>query len=127
MHNSKPSYNTELLFSPSFQEGLAILEKENVPLDLNIDLRTNPDILKHFVGIAERFPKLKMIIDHLGKPDVPKGQDYLEKWKADITEIAKHQNVYMKLSGMVVLAERWSRELFQPYIDHSIQEFGVKR
>ena len=41
--------------------------------------------------------------------------------------IAKHPNVYMKLSGMVVLAEPWSREIFQPYIDHSIKEFGVKR
>ena len=39
--------------------------------------------------IAEKFPKLKMIIDHLGKPDVPKGQDYFETWKADISEIGK--------------------------------------
>ena len=57
-----------------------------------------------------------------------KGQDYLENWKADITELAKHPNVYMKLSGMVVLAaETWSKEIFQPYIDHCIKEFGVKR
>ena len=89
MHNPNPSYNTDLLFSSAFQEGLAILEKENVPLDLNIDLRTNPDILKHFIKIAEKFPKLKMIIDHLGKPDVPKGQDCFETWKADIAEIGK--------------------------------------
>ena len=46
----------------------------------------------------------------------------------DTTELAKHPNVYMKLSGMVVLAaETWSKEIFQPYIDHSIKEFGVKR
>ena len=30
-----------------------------------------------------------MIIDHLGKPDVPKGQDCFETWKADITKIGK--------------------------------------
>jgi len=128
LHHPTPSYNTELLFSQAFQQGLGILEKENVPLDLNIDLRTNPDILKHFVDIAKKFPNLKMVVDHLGKPDVPKGQDYLENWKADITELAKHPNVYMKLSGMVVLAaETWSKEIFQPYIDHCIKEFGVKR
>ena len=72
LHHPTPSYNTELLFSQSFQQGLGILEKENVPLDLNIDLRTNPDILKHFVDIAKKFPNLKMVVDHLGKPDVTK-------------------------------------------------------
>ena len=79
MHHPTPSYNTELLFSQAFQQGLGILEKENVPLDLNIDLRTNPDILKHFVDIAKKFPNLKMVVDHLGKPDVPKGKENIDK------------------------------------------------
>ena len=102
---------------------MAILEKENVPFDLGI----NDAILKHVPGIARKFPKLKMVIDHLAKPEVMKQNGYLDTWKSEITEIAKHPNIYMKLSGMVVLAEPWSRELMQPYIDHCIKEFGAKR
>ena len=119
-------YNDKLLWSPDFQKGLLILEEENVPFDLGI----NDTILSHVPFLAQKFPKLKMVIDHLAKPQFMNGQEALDKWKQDIVEIAKWPNVYMKLSGLVSdlrKAEPWSLELFQPYIDHCIKQFGAKR
>lgn len=112
-------FTGDILFSDNFQKGLSILQESQIPFDFN-DV-----ILEHVVTIAQRFPKLKMVIDHLGKPDIP--NDF-EAWKKTITEIAQYPNVYMKLSGLVVQTkEPWKRELFQPYIDHCIREFGAKR
>ena len=83
-------------------------------------------VLSQIPSIAAKFPNLKMVIDHLGKP-----QDFAI-WKQEITEIAKYPNVYVKLSGqsyvgLVNLVKPWSSDLYQPYIDHSIAVFGSKR
>jgi predicted TIM-barrel fold metal-dependent hydrolase len=42
------------------------LEKLEVPFDLYVV----PGSLCHVATIAEKFPKLKMVIDHIGKPKV---------------------------------------------------------
>lgn len=110
-------------YRDDFQKGLGILEEKGVPFDLGI----NDTIIKHIPTIASKFPNLKMVIDHLAKPEVPKGNEYLENWKKEITEAAKHPNVHMKLSGLVMLADPWTKEAFQPYVDHCIEAFGVKR
>ena len=110
-------------FSQEFQKGLGILEENNVPFDLSI----NDPILKHIPKIAAKFPNLKMVIDHLAKPEISKGEEYFKTWKTIISEIAQFPNVFMKLSGMVVLTEPWSKEVFKPYIDHCLDVFGAKR
>ena len=101
--------------------GLAILEENNVPFDFN------DAVLKHIPTIAAKFPNLKMVVDHLNKPDVPKGQEEFNAWKEVIDKLGNFPNVYMKLSGMVVLAEPWTKEMFKPYVDHCLKVFGPKR
>ena len=64
-------------FSQEFQKGLGILEENNVPFDLSI----NDPILKHIPKIAAKFPNLRMVIDHLAKPEIPKGEEYFITWK----------------------------------------------
>ena len=99
-----------------------------MPFDLGI----NHTILKHVSKLAKKFPDLKMVIDHLAKPEVPKGEESLRVFKNEISELAKFPNVFMKLSGLVVLLgymveEPWTSEMFQPYVEHCITEFGSKR
>ena len=108
-------------FSEKFLAGLAILEENNVPFDFN------DAVLKHIPTIAAKFPNLKMVVDHLNKPDVPKGQEEFNAWKEIIDKLGNFPNVYMKLSGMVVLAEPWTKEMFKPYVDHCLKVFGPKR
>ena len=115
-------------FSDAFQKGLQILEELQVPFDLGI----NHTILKHVPKLAKKFPDLKMVIDHLAKPEVPKGEESLRAFKNEISEVAKFPNIFMKLSGLVVLLgymveEPWTSEMFQPYVEHCIKEFGSKR
>ena len=44
-----------------------------------------------------------------------------------MTECAKYPNVYMKLSGILIEADPWSVEVFQPFVDHCLDVFGVDR
>ena len=93
---------------PEFQKGLSILERENVPFDLGI----NDAILKFVPEIAKRFPKLKMVIDHLAKPEVKRDEGYFRQWKAEINEITKHPNVFMKLSGICTNSIKINRPVY---------------
>ena len=83
--------------------------------------------LKHAQTVAKKFPKLRLVIDHLAKP-VIKNQD-MKVWKDDLVAAAKCPNVYCKLSGMVTEAdwENWKPEHLKPYVDVALENFGPER
>ena len=95
-------------------QGLQILSDHG----LTFDLQSYPNTIKHIPLIAEKFPKLKMVIDHIGKPN------YLENgfagWAKDISALAKYKNVHCKLSGMINEVPFWSTESFRPYVQHCL-------
>lgn len=103
--------------------GLAVLEKHGVPFDLLF----YPKHLKHAATVADRFPNLPLVINHLSKPAVKTG--VVEAWKKDLDEAAKRKNVWCKLSGLVTEADwqHWKQEDLQPYFDATIEAFTPNR
>ncbi|PWN70491.1 amidohydrolase [Chryseobacterium phosphatilyticum] len=69
----------------------------------------------------------KLILDHLGKPDVKNLE--IDGWKKNISALAQSENVYCKLSGLVTETERgkWSKEMLKPYLDVIFKYFGTSR
>jgi L-fuconolactonase len=53
----------------------------------------------------------------------------LEPWRTNLFELAKRENVYCKLSGMVTEAnwDNWSAADLRPYIDAALEVFGPSR
>ena len=106
--------------------GLAILESHGIPFDLLV----RPDHLPIIPLLATKFPKLKMVIDHIAKPlkypREPTPEDF-KNWKIGMENAAKCDNIYVKLSGIINETTKWSVEVYQPYIDHLLKVFGVKR
>jgi L-fuconolactonase len=52
-----------------------------------------------------------------------------EPWARGMTEMAKFENVYCKISGMVTEANWsiWTEETFKPYLELVFEKFGTKR
>lgn len=86
-----------------------------------------PEHLKHVPFLAERFPDLTLIIDHLAKPPIKERQMGL--WAQQLSAAAGYPNVYAKISGLNTAADwsTWSASDLKPYIDFAIGEFGVDR
>jgi len=101
--------------------GLQILSDNQ----LTFDLQSYPATLQHIPLIAGKFPKLKMVINHIGKPNYV--QNGFEMWAKDIAEAAKFKNVYCKLSGLINEVPFWSLDSFKPYVHHCLAVFGVSR
>jgi L-fuconolactonase len=78
------------------------------------------------ISVAERFPNLRIILDHLGKPDI--ANNIFSSWASDIERLAKHPNVVCKFSGILNQAKAgWTLKGLRPYADHALSCFGADR
>jgi L-fuconolactonase len=105
------------------KRAFAVLEQRNVCFDFLI----RPHQLEPTLQILAEFPRLRAVIDHLAKPNIAARE--LAPWNALIERVAKHRNVYCKLSGMITEAdhETWSPTDLAPYVEHVVRCFGPER
>jgi L-fuconolactonase len=112
-----------LMLKPAFMRGISMLKQFGFTYDILIFA----DQLKYIPGFVDAFPDQKFVIDHIAKPRIKYSK--IEEWEKDISVVAKHENVYCKISGMVTEAnwKRWKKEDFNPYIDTVVETFGIQR
>lgn len=67
---------------------------------LVFDALIRDDQLPLVPRLAERHPKLTIVIDHAGKPPFGQGQAMCE-WIDNLAEAARYRNVHCKLSGLL--------------------------
>ncbi|MFT6795071.1 MAG: L-fuconolactonase [Maribacter sp.] len=113
----------DFMLGKAFCNGIAQLEQFN----LSYDILVFPNQLKNTVKLVERFPEQRFVLDHLAKPYIKDGK--ISLWKTDIEILAKHKNVYCKVSGMVTEADvlNWKENDFKPYMDVVFEAFGTNR
>ena len=101
--------------------------KELEARELAYDLLLRPRHLRHIPELADKVPQLRMVVDHIAKPDIAGGA--IEPWATDIAEVGKIQGVHCKVSGMVTEADphTWTPGDLKPYVQHVIERFGFDR
>jgi L-fuconolactonase len=122
-HIVQAETDPDFLQRPAFQRGIALLED----LGYSYDILVYPHQLPAVHSLLERFPRQRFVIDHLAKPSVRTGT--FEPWATWMTRIARHKQVFCKLSGLVTEADwqGWSYDQFVPYLDHVTRIFGPER
>ena len=116
-------HEPEFMLEPQFIQGVKLLAK----YDLAYDILVFP---RHLKAVKEFIAQLdadqRLVIDHLAKPLI--GEALIDEWAEDMHEIAKNQNVYCKLSGMVTEAGKsWKDEDFTAYMEVLFDAFGEDR
>jgi len=111
------------MLQPDFKQGLRKLEKYGLTYDILI----YPRQIKYACALVSELPQQKFIVDHMAKPLIKEGK--IEAWKKDMQELAKADNVFCKLSGMVTEANwnSWKQEDFVPYMETLLEIFGPNR
>ena len=115
--------NRALMLEPDFMRGIGLLSRYGFTYDLLIF----PDQLKYAEKLVRGFPEQKFVLDHIAKPHIKDGK--IDNWAAEIALLARHQNVYCKLSGMVTEADwhSWTPGTFKKYLDVVFEAFGPQR
>jgi L-fuconolactonase len=111
------------MLRPDFNRGLAALQLHNLAYDILIFERHLPQTIE----LVDRHPEQVFVLDHIAKPRIK--DNLLEPWRKNIFELAKRENVYCKISGMVTEADytRWTEAQLQPYVDTVLEAFGPRR
>ncbi len=134
--NPKPAH---LLMDPTFRKGFAQL----APHGLSYDGTGFDAQLPELVALARAFPETTIILNHASMPFMmgfnPRPRaDVFKTWTRDMRLLAKCPNVNVKLGGFGLpgpsagarAAKPGAQELaalWKPYIETSIEAFGVDR
>jgi L-fuconolactonase len=111
------------LSRPAFRRGIARLEHFGLAYDILVYARQLPAV----VDFAAAFPGRRLVLDHLGKPDIrSKGFD---AWRRDLDRLAQRPNVFAKISGLVTEADwsTWTPPVLIAYVHAALDAFGADR
>lgn len=113
----------DFMLGEMFQRGIRALSKHKFTYDILIF----PHQLSAANKLVAEFPDQAFVLDHIAKPYIKDHK--IDKWKRDITALARNKNVYCKVSGMVTEANwaKWNYDDFVPYLDVVFEAFGVER
>jgi len=106
-----------------FNAGISALLKFGLRYDILIFERHLPQTIQ----FVDRHPNQIFILDHIAKPKIKSVE--LDPWRRNIAELARRDNVYCKISGMVTEADprNWTVEQLRPYFDTVLGAFGPDR
>jgi L-fuconolactonase len=86
------------LGKPEFIAGLKALAQADLEMD-----SANPDaaLLTDILHVSDRVPNLRVVIDHVPRMDHPTAAPALKAFHADLRELGKRKQVYVKVSGVL--------------------------
>lgn len=106
--------------NPRVMKNIETLVEEDMPIDLLVV----PRLLPHVLRLLERYPTLRGVVNHAGKPYIK--EKIFNPWKGQIEKIASYPNTMCKLSGLITEAgSEWEREDLKPVVDHVVATFGT--
>ncbi len=115
--------DNDFIIDAAFVRGVRLIQSLGYSYDILVK-----DAQRHHVT---RFLDLAgpghFIIDHGAKPDVGGGQ--LEPWRTQMRAIARHPQVWCKISGLTTEANHghWTEDQILPYLDALLEMFGPER
>jgi predicted TIM-barrel fold metal-dependent hydrolase len=112
----------DYLVDPDFERGYRQLAEHGWVYDLDTEW-------EHFhkaAALAGRHPDTTMIVDHAGFPK-SRDDDYFANWRDALRELAKVENVVIKISGLGMCDQRWTLESLRPWVHECLESFGTER
>lgn len=106
-----------------FVHAVQILPQYGFTFDICVTYQQLADVIQ----LVKQCPNTPFVLDHFGKPNIANAE--IDMWRKHITQLASHDNVHCKLSGLVTEANHsnWSITALRPYLDHVLATFGSQR
>ncbi len=93
---------------------------------LVFDALVYPRHLRNLLKRLERYPDLRVVIDHCAKPPIRDG--IFKPWANDMARLAGETAALCKMSGLVTEARGdWRPDELKPYVEHVLEHFGADR
>jgi len=96
-----------------------------VQLDLPICLQMSAQAIPQVVQMVERFPRARVILDHLARPVLDDGPPYHAA--ARLFDLRRYPNVYLKVTPRVFTEARRGKATPQTFFARLVEDFGSHR
>ena len=95
--------------------------------NLTYDLLVKSDNLYQIPLLCRELSDLKMVLDHMAKPNIRDG--IFQPWSDDIEKLQPFKNIFCKVSGMITEADQtnWTSSDLVPFVQHIRKVFGIDR
>lgn len=112
------------LASPEVRDGVSLLHERRLIFEVGT---ARPADLRHVADLAEQFPALTIVLEHLATPPIRWGG--WEPWATLLAEAADAPNVSAKVSGLATRCpeRRWATADLQSYVEYARRCFGIDR
>ena len=117
----------EWILRPAAFHGLALLERTGLTYDV---VTADPRALDIVPVLSERYPALRIVIDHLGKPPLGEGSQSHLAWRTRLARAAENPLAHAKLSGLYASRgplESWTTDELRPVVADALELFGPER
>ena len=94
-------------------------------LGVSICLQTDATGLAQVAGLAKRFPQVKILIDHFGRPDLSDGAPY--KKAAAHFGLTPFENIHFKLTPRTFIDDLKGEATADTFFPKLVAEFGAHR
>jgi len=111
-----------IMDEPQWRAGLSQLRRH----DLAFDLMVFPRQLTGAARLAASFPDQQFVLNHCGSP-IDRDAEGMLRWRDGLRELARRENVVVKISDLVAYDHDWSLESLRPVVMHCIDCFGPDR
>ena len=122
-HQVEEENDQEWLLRKQTLAGLKAVSDRN----LSYDLLLKPVHLKQIPSLCDELPDLRMVVDHIAKPNILEQE--LQPWSDLIHKLEPYKNLFCKVSGMVTEADHnnWKPQDLRPYVQIVREVFGIDR
>jgi L-fuconolactonase len=94
-------------------------------LGLSMCIQTDPSGLTRIAALAQRFPKVRIVLDHLGRPDVSDGPPY--ERAESLFALASLENIYLKLTPRIFGDVQRGQASADSFFPRLVEVFGSRR
>jgi predicted TIM-barrel fold metal-dependent hydrolase len=94
-------------------------------MGISMCLQTDPVGLAQVAGLAKRFPKVKILLDHLGRPDITDGPPY--KNASSLFGLAPFENIYLKVTPRIFGEAKKGKATAETAFPRIVGVFGSNR
>jgi predicted TIM-barrel fold metal-dependent hydrolase len=108
--------------NPNYEASLKWMAKNQIVFDLDCEWQNMSEAHR----LAQRHPDLPIVLQHIGFPR-KRTDAYFENWKKAIKDLAKAENVTMKISGVAMTDPNFTKKSLKPWVDACLKSFGPDR
>jgi len=94
-------------------------------LGLSICLQMSFKAIPQAIRMAERFSKVRIVLDHCARPELADGPPYSAA--AGLFALARYSNIYLKLTPRVFAESRRAKATPETFFPRLVAEFGASR